>query len=426
MFLYHLLLIVERFHQWPHLSEPLFNLGFVPITIVKIVGFATVGVAILAPVPSDAAPRLRSVMGLLFAAFAILPVTTTIASGLPIPGDSIAYLISLGLMLYATRRLLSTFSRVRAAIRTVVAAGAFSTLWTFKQDLLEGLPGGRGWGLSGDSNYEALTLIVMIPLALWVARRDGSSRWRRVGMVSVVALTAAALLTESRGAIIGLGVIILGELLSRKRSNSYKAGLVAGIVVMLLLAPSSLWQRMTSIQISGVAANVDAGSAEVRWQVLIAGFNMIKDHPVFGVGLDLFKKLSTQYNPRLTADDAFIAHNTYVQVAAEGGLTTLLLFLALMALGLRNCRAASRIAIEPNLADMASAVRMSILTFAAAAFFLTANYLVFYWLLIFVSGNLREIAVAGATGRDQGAAAQSEARPVGRIPEVRRLRVPAT
>ncbi|HEY6418048.1 MAG TPA: hypothetical protein VIX59_03510, partial [Candidatus Binataceae bacterium] len=107
--------------------------------------------------------------------------------------------------------------------------------------------------------------------------------------------------------------------------------------------------------------------------------------------------------------DAHIAHNTYLQVAAEGGLTTLAPFLALMALALSNCRTARRIADErnePKIADLAGAVRISILTFAVAAFFLTANYLVFYWFLIFVSENLREIAVAGLTASRQGPAIQ--------------------
>lgn len=408
MFLYCLLLILERFHEWPHLGEALFKLGPVQITIVKIVGLATVGAAILGTAPPDAAPRLRSGMGLLFALFAILPVTATLISGLPIPGQSITYLISLGLMLFATRRLLSTFPRVRAAIRTVVAVGAFSTLWSFKQ-ALGGLPEGRGWGLSTDSNYEALTLIVMIPLALWMARSDMSTRWRRVGMVAVVGLIAAVVLTESRGAIISLGVIALSELFGKRRTTSYRVALVASIVLMLLLAPSSLWHRMASIQIYGTAVNGDAQSSEIRWQVLIAGLNMLKDHPVFGVGLDLFKQFSTQYNPRLSAEDAHIAHNTYLQVAAEGGLTTLAPFLALMALALSNCRTARRIADErnePKIADLAGAVRISILTFAVAAFFLTANYLVFYWFLIFVSENLREIAVAGLTASRQGPAIQ--------------------
>lgn len=397
MFLYCLLLIIERFHEWPHLGEPLFKLGIVPITFVKIVGLATVGAAVLAPAPPEAAPRLRSGLGLLFVIFAVLPVTTTVVFGLPIPGESIAYLISLAFMLFATRRLLSTYGRARATVRTVVAVGAFSTLWSFKQGLLEGLPGGRVWGVSMDSNYEALTLIITIPLALWVARSDESSRWRRVGMVSVGALVAAAVLTESRGAIIGLGVIALTELFGRRRAIGYRAALVAGIVLMLLLAPSRLWQRLASIQISGTAVNGDARSSEIRWQVLISGLNMIRDHPVFGVGLDLFKQLSTKYNPSLSTDEAYIAHNTYLQVAAEGGLTTLAPFLALMALALRNCRTARRTAKERNIADLASAVRISILTFAATAFFLTANYLVFYWFLVFVSENLREIAVAGST-----------------------------
>jgi O-antigen ligase len=394
---YYLLLLIERFHEWPYLAPTFFTLIFVPITPVKIAGFAAVGVALFTLAPADAAPRLPSALGVLFNVFAFFPLITTIGFGLPMPEASLSYLISLDLMLLATRGLLSNYARLRGTVRAVVVVGALSTLWSFKQAVLQNMPEGRGWGVSQDSNYEALALIVMIPLALWLARSREDRRWRRFGTIAAVALTAAAILTESRGAMIGLGLVALQELFGRGRSSRYRAALAAGFLVAILFAPSSLWQRMQTIQISGKPVSGDAVSTEVRWEILVAGFNMIRAHPVLGVGLDLFKQVSPQYNPELGPSDAHIAHNTYLQVGAEGGLPTLGLFMLLMSMALRNCRAARRIDPESPLADLASAVRMSILAYAAAAVFLTANNLVWYWLLVFMSQNLLEVATAASS-----------------------------
>jgi O-antigen ligase len=396
VFFYYLLLLIERFHEWPYLAPTLFTLIFVPVTPVKIAGFAAVAAALLAPAPADAAPRLRSAMGVLFNLFAFFPVVTTVAFGLPTPERALSYLISIDLMLLATRGLLSNYARLRGTVRVVVVVGAFSTLWSFKQALLQYMPEGRAWGVSEDSNYEALALVVMIPLALWLARNHEHSRWRRLGAIAAVALTAATILTESRGAMVGLGVVALGELFGRGRSPRYRVALAAGALAAILLAPSTLWQRLQTIQLSGKPINGDAVSTEVRWEILVAGFNMIQAHPMLGVGLDRFKDLSPQYNPQLVGN-AHIAHNTFLQVGAEGGLPMLGLFMLLMGIALRNCRAAWRIDPEGPLADLASAVRMSILAYAAAALFLTANNLVWYWLLVFMSQNLLEVATAASS-----------------------------
>ena len=104
------------------------------------------------------------------------------------------------------------------------------------------------------------------------------------------------------------------------------------------------------------------------------------------------------YNPRLLEmHEAHIAHNTYLQVAAEGGLVTFGFLMALMIAGMRNCMRVCHIDPAGTIGLMADAIRVSLLAFAVASFFLTANYLVFYWLLVFISQNVREIAIYSFT-----------------------------
>ena len=166
MLFYYLLIVIERFHDWPYLGGNLVNLGFMPITVVKIAGLATVAAAVFGIAPSGAAPRHRSFLGVLFVVFLILPVVSTVAFGEPIPTDSLSNVISLIFLLLATRKLLSTMARVKGAIRVLVLVSAFSTLWCFKESISKG---GRAYGVGPDPNYEALALVMIVPLSI-VAR----------------------------------------------------------------------------------------------------------------------------------------------------------------------------------------------------------------------------------------------------------------
>src|SRR5579863_760630 len=105
MSLYYLLLLFTRFHSDPRVGMPLFNAGVVLVTPVKVVGLFTVLAAFEVRQPADAAPRLSNPLGVVFFAFAALQVIEVLAFRLPIPSAAISSLVSIGLLLVATRAL---------------------------------------------------------------------------------------------------------------------------------------------------------------------------------------------------------------------------------------------------------------------------------------------------------------------------------
>jgi O-antigen ligase len=397
MSLYYLLLIAERFHDYPHLAGELFSLGFVPMTVVKIVGLVTVAAALTVSRPPGAAPRSPGRIVPLFYAFAAWSAFGTMVLRLSLPRVSLSYLISLGLLQLATSRLVCTAERIHKVLRVIVIAGGVAALWCYKQCFIEG--GSRAWGVGLDANYEALALIIVIPLAVWMGWGERGRGWRTVGRVCTASLLGGAILTQSRGGLIALAMVGCVALMrARSRGAAFAMALATG-VGFAALAPSSLWHRFENIQVAGIPSNGDESSVEARLAVLVAGARMVERHPLVGVGLDRFKSLSEEYNPQLRAVGAgFVAHDTYVQVAAEAGLPALLIFLAVMAAGFGNCRTAERRARDRTIAGIAGAMRMALLAYALGALFLSAQYLVWYWLLIFLSDNLREGAVCEAQG----------------------------
>ncbi len=392
--IYYLLLMCERFHDYPHLNSLLFSVGFIPVTVTKIIGIAAVAAAMILPWPQGAARPKRGAMTPLFVAFALWPLLGTLAFGWPLPVVSLSYLSSLALLMAATRNLICTAGRARKVIRASVLAAVLATAWCYKQHFMEGAQ--RAWGVGLDPNYEALSMVMMIPLAAWMARAESGRFWRMVGAIAAVSLTGAALLTQSRGGLLALIAVVIAAALRASNKPVALAALSVALAALVAIAPSGLRQRFESVRFSGRAVNGDETAAQARLELIAAGLAMVERHPLFGVGLDRFKAEAPKYDPRLRElGTRYIAHNTYLQVAAETGLPGLILFVALMAVGFGNCRAAERQANDPALAGFAAAIRLALLAYAVAGFFLTAEFVVWFWLLMFLSCNLRESAAAG-------------------------------
>jgi O-antigen ligase len=79
----------------------------------------------------------------------------------------------------------------------------------------------------------------------------------------------------------------------------------------------------------GVALEQDLDkSASTRVVIWKGGLQMVREHPVMGVGLTRFGQLIRNYAPLDRGRDA---HNAYLITAAELGIPALLLFLAILA-----------------------------------------------------------------------------------------------
>jgi O-antigen ligase len=140
---------------------------------------------------------------------------------------------------------------------------------------------------------------------------------------------------------------------------------------------------------------------------------MMEAHPVFGVGMDNFASNEVLYNRLLMSmiDKVHIAHNTYVQLGAEGGIPTLALYLSILGLALVTCRRAEKLSGVPDdLAALAFSFRIGLIGFAVAAFFLTAEMVKEPWVIISLAPSLYAIAAYAAAGSKKTASAPALAR----------------
>jgi putative inorganic carbon (hco3(-)) transporter len=164
-------------------------------------------------------------------------------------------------------------------------------------------------GFLSDPNDLALVLLAVLPITVgWIFRKGGLIR-KPLGILYSSAYLYAIYLTNSRGAVVALGFMML--VLSLVKLRSIKSLLVLPILFVSLVAfaPSRV-------------AEIDSKeeSAAERVDAWYAGYQMFIRSPIFGVGQNRF-----QENHDITA------HNSFVQVMAELGFFGLFFWVAMLA-----------------------------------------------------------------------------------------------
>ena len=413
MIFYYLFLFLIPFQDHPVLGAQLLNIGSFPITPVKLAGIPLVAMVLLMPRSAEAVPRPRTDILLLFVAFTLFQFFSSIMSSLSFPGSDASTLISFGILMVATSSLINSRRRLQLTIRAIVVIETFASLWLYKQYYILHWP--RPLGPSSDPNYEALSLVMMVPLGIWLARYEESRLWKWVGLICAPTLAFAVFVAQSRGGLLAISVMSVVAWMSSQRKLRLAVGILVAAVPLLLFAPTNMFRRIEQIQIQGQGQTGPELSTRCRVELARAGLHMMESHPVFGVGLDNFPANEFRYNRLLMSmiDKVHIAHNTYVQLGSEGGIPTLALYLSILGLTLVTCRRAEKLpGVPDDLAALAFSFRIGLIGFAVAAFFLTAEFVKEPWVIISLTPNLYAIAAYAAAGSKKTVAAPAVVRAV--------------
>jgi O-antigen ligase len=251
----------------------------------------------------------------------------------------------------------------------------------------------RSGGPVGDPNDFAFFLIAA--LALCIGLRAGARR-RWVYDLTALTLGLAILATLSRGALIGVAVMLLFAVATRQiplRALIITASLGAAVLLgVLLIDPTQL---SDSLHAKGVVAQQNVDERVIRWQVAA---EMTYDHPLLGLGPAGFRENYDRYldfGATDALDQLDVAHETYLEVSSELGLIGLAAFVSVIGFGFRGAwRAATRRGPD---AALAGSVCVGLVGTLVAAAFLTEQYYLPLWLLAAL-GAAAERSSRGAAG----------------------------
>jgi hypothetical protein len=170
-------------------------------------------------------------------------------------------------------------------------------------------------------------------------REAAAPRWLPVSALGTGLL--ALLLTKTRSAWIGFigGSLALGLWALRSGIVRRRTFVVLAAVAVLVLGVA--WPTLATR-----LAEDHEGDFYVRWNLILLGLEVIKSHPLVGVGVNCCYLVIKNYIPAgWPGHWVFVPHNQFVLMGAEAGIPGTLALIWLFVVGLRSAREA---AASPN------------------------------------------------------------------------------
>ena len=341
-----------------------------------------------------------------------------------------------------------TPAMLRQAIVALLLAGAFLGFLSFYQQLtrtyandyggfaqmsnaafdtgVEQLQGAvqqrRLAGPIGDQNYYAQFMLMLVPVGLfqfWGAR---SKLLRVVAAMATLLITIGIALTFSRGAALGFALMLVIMAFMRYIKPYQVVLILLGIILVLQAFPQYGMRLMSLEQLSGVTQqdtgginNADSAVQSRMTEMLTAGLVAL-DYPVFGVGPGLFKYYYPQYAGIVGGQvqaTARAAHNLYLEMAAETGISGLICFLLIVFVTLRNLARNRKRCLQssPEFANIATGFTLAIVSYLTAGMFLSLAYERYFWLMLALAAATSQIVdTAGLVETESQRRMNAEAR----------------
>ncbi len=299
------------------------------------------------------------------------------------------------LMTFVTGMLVYGAYRIRWLLWTIVVSLGFYGL---KGGVFSVVTGGHHMVkgpspsfMSGNTEI-GLAMIMVLPLVL-VTARHLSQKWLRLLAYATFWFTIVAIVfTYSRGALLGLAVVMMFILPGLKRKITLSILLIPAVIAGIAMTPDKLFDRAETIQ-----TYQEDHSAMQRIQAWSVAKNIALDHPALGAGFGL----QNLESPRWLAYADFLgpwenkaraAHSIYFQVLGEHGFVGLTLFLTVMAgtlFTLTRCRRQFRKLPGGDwLSGYCWAIRTSLIGYLVSGAFLSLAYFDLVYLYVVLAAVL--------------------------------------
>src|SRR5439155_281332 len=203
--------------------------------------------------------------------------------------------------------------------------------------------GGAGYAIVGFfRNYLTFAHTMLFPLAWATASAMGGAL---TGLGAAALLLVAIAFSTARGVWLAtVAVVATLVLMARGRTAALAAGALAAAALLAFAVSRDL--RREAAHMFGLG-----GPNAGRVAIYAANLDIIHAHPVLGLGFGRYQRAAQPfYAAHPEADRHSHAHNDYLQIAAEAGLTGLAAFGLLFATALGGGRRAGRAAAgrEPS------------------------------------------------------------------------------
>jgi O-antigen ligase len=349
------------------------------VTVVKLLGLLLVVSVMLTAIGQGT--RLRAPPAALAAvAFVLFAAVSLIASPDASAGliQLLRYALLAGFFLIVIQ-LLDDRARLFSAVRVLVASAGAAAVW----GLVAFLSGeaDRASGPISEPLEFGYMLATLLPVCIYLILEDRRMRWLWVACFP--AMLAATLATLSRGAFVGLVVMLIWAVLARRVRLG---GLIASTLSVFALVAGGLllWGPVIDERV-GEKQLIAERNAESRQALWKGAVEMAMDRPITGVGTGRYGAESVEYvrdNPIVLEDPQ--AHNAYLEILAESGPFALAAFLAFLGaswLALARARRSNREGGSREAERLASSLQASLVVAIVGALFLSEQVATPFWVI---------------------------------------------
>ena len=287
---------------------------------------------------------------------------------------------------------------VKGGIFTLMTGGQFHVIGPPRTDIY-------------DNNNLALALLLSLPLANYLRLQSESKLVSTMLLAGMGFVVVAVVGSYSRGAFLGLGVLMLAALTRVRRKFLYIAIAVALIIPVLHFMPESFHERIGTL--SEISQDDSFMGRVTAWQV---AFFCAVDYFPFGAGL-YAPQLNQIYHYYFPKEISHAAHSIFFQVLGEQGFIGLTIYLLIIAGAFLTCaRVLRAVRNKPELNwahDLASMIQLVLVVFCVAGAALSMAYYDVFILCVAVLLPLQEIVRKhNRVTAKEGVPVPVEARPV--------------
>lgn len=200
---------------------------------------------------------------------------------------------------------------------------------------INGRLGGMPKSVYFDENYLAMIYVLATPVFYYIGVAQKFMIMRYAVWMIVPLSWHALFLTGSRGALLSVGVVVI-YIFFRSYYKKASIGIIVGLIIATIYQSGVLLNRVDETVEEANKAESTVASEEaaldprlLSWMV---GFQIMNDHPIFGVGVANFIMAFPDYSNT----KRHVAHNTFVQFAANCGIITGLIYLWFFYMRFRN------------------------------------------------------------------------------------------
>ncbi|MFL6215162.1 MAG: O-antigen ligase family protein [Blastocatellia bacterium] len=349
--------------------------------------------------------EMKMLVVILLLAIAFTPVAVSPQTSIDTLTDSFFKVVTIFVLMM---NLIDTRARLRSFMKLLIFCGVFVAA----SAVLNYFRGATALNNSGElvriagygtffSNPNELAMAVNLIMPFAVVFALTSRGLKRILFFAVAALLAFAVVVSfSRGGFLGL-VAISGVLMWKAGRGRRFVTVGAGVLIaaaFVVCMPSGYGDRIFTI----VNTSQDqTNSAQERQELLARGIEVISHHPIIGVGVGNYGIYSIR---------KLVAHNSYIETAAELGLAGFVAYLILIFAPLRSLRRIERETYARRAAwsdteretyFISVGLQAVIISYAVCSFFQSAQYTWYLYYLVAYTVSLRRIRVAEAASGAQ-------------------------